>query len=667
MGFAAVLACAAALSPAQPPPPPPSVPTQPVPQPAPDPANGAPNEQARNVPPQLLLGARVEHIRRLAGVWSTVVIVSDPASYIEAIAAWSPSLRFPVLIDDGSLRAREDIARFVRAFEPARVVRWSKEGSPANAAFAPVSPALLDSALARSWGAPGPHDQASLLAFWRKQKYAPPGIVVAAPDDPAWPAALALAAGRGQPIAYLPVMQNVDHSLTLTEADAFAKAVEEACEATGFQWRALGDDIEAITLCVHAPVRFDTGKGASLALSDRIGRLGTGLEARERWAWCGHIFGRPPQAAYMAMCSLFLQPARAWVFDGYVQNKPWSDFDGTQAAANLRKINLDVTIDDSPRQGARDWRLRASRPVNADLIFINSSGNADFFNLEPGQCYPGDIPILTHPALVHMVHSWSTLFASNRDLISGRWLEHGAFAYCGSVNEPYLTGFVPTPQVVLRLMSGAPFGVSVRYDGSPMWKIAVIGDPLYKLGEKAKRVDDPAPPPPALLASATPVDAALRDLLQAENYVDAINILNTLGRDEGVRRLMEPLLKDKPQAVTSEVAQAVLLPLMRAGSNAAVVSLFAKLDASSAGDPMLRDALWLAAYPLLEAPDEALLGTLRANLRPGQLARDAVMLAGAWARKHDRAAAEAMLRSVRESLTDKAQREAFDGVVKEWK
>ena len=61
----------------------------------------------------------------------TVVIVPGGDSYIEAIAQWTPQARFPVLIDDGSARAREDIARFVRAFKPPQVVRWERAGEAA--------------------------------------------------------------------------------------------------------------------------------------------------------------------------------------------------------------------------------------------------------------------------------------------------------------------------------------------------------------------------------------------------------------------------------------------------------------------------------------------------------------------------------------------------------
>src|SRR5262249_32291714 len=152
-------------------------------------------------------------------------------------------------------------------------------------------------------------------------------------------------------------------------------------------------------------------------------------------AWCGQIFGNPEQSCYRAMCSLFLTSHKAWVFDGYGTGKPWSDYDGTAAGENLRKVGLTVEVLDTPRQGARDWRLRAARAVDADLILINSSGNPDFFNLEPGQCKPGDIPFLEIPAALHMVHSWSVEFPKNRDTVGGRWFERGVFAYAGSVHE----------------------------------------------------------------------------------------------------------------------------------------------------------------------------------------------------------------------------------------
>ncbi|NUQ68902.1 MAG: hypothetical protein HUU18_11580, partial [Phycisphaerales bacterium] len=79
----------------------------------------------QETPAQVRLGQRVDVTRRSAIALSSVVIVRDSASYIAAVSRWSPVQRFPVLIDDGTRQSTEDIARFVRAYEPTRVLRWS--------------------------------------------------------------------------------------------------------------------------------------------------------------------------------------------------------------------------------------------------------------------------------------------------------------------------------------------------------------------------------------------------------------------------------------------------------------------------------------------------------------------------------------------------------------
>ena len=106
------------------------------------------------------------------------------------------------------------------------------------------------------------------------------------------------------------------------------------------------------------------------------------------------------------------------------------------------------------------------------------------------------------------------------------------------------------------------------------------------------------------------------------------------------------------------------MPLFRSGDNRGVLAAFEKLDAARAKDPVLRDALWLATYPLLEQPSDELLRVLRANLRPEQIGRDATELATAWASKNGRPQAEALLRQIRAELTERGQIDAFEAAVK---
>ncbi|MCW5777487.1 MAG: hypothetical protein KIS87_13705, partial [Phycisphaeraceae bacterium] len=126
------------------------------------------------VPPQVRLGRRAELVRANAPVIPDVVIVPDGASYLAAVAAWKPEGRFPVLIDDGTWQAGEDIARFVRAFEPRHVVRWSGGD---RAARGDARREAVERAVASAWGHEGKPE--SLIDFWRVHNHVPSAIVVA--------------------------------------------------------------------------------------------------------------------------------------------------------------------------------------------------------------------------------------------------------------------------------------------------------------------------------------------------------------------------------------------------------------------------------------------------------------------------------------------------------
>src|SRR5690606_22365810 len=122
--------------------------------------------------------------------------------FLSAVEQWSLERRFPVLIDDGSDEAMENIARFVRAFEPESILRWAPEGGAPGAGMARRQ--RVEAAVASAWGADS-YDE--LPQRWSELGFAPPGAVVAAHNDPAWTAALALAAGRGQQIVWVDRVQ----------------------------------------------------------------------------------------------------------------------------------------------------------------------------------------------------------------------------------------------------------------------------------------------------------------------------------------------------------------------------------------------------------------------------------------------------------------------------
>lgn len=623
-----------------------------------DPSKGIPISQ---LPPSLKLGVRAEMVRRQTPVAPVLVIVQDGPSYVAALSRWSLSARFPVLIDDGTFQTREHIARFARAFKPERVLRWSS--GAAGGWVADEAQAM--SVIGRAWGPdPKPEagfDAAGVAAQWARVQFVPPGIVAAAKDDPAWVAGLALAAFRGQPMFWTTSSRKLDAAMTGIEAMRLDEELQKFAAASGRTWKSLGDDIDAVTLAMAVPQKVQEGSQL-VATTDRIGRASATAAGAERWAWCGQIFGTHALASYRAMCSLFLQPSAAWLADGYPDKPGWSDFDATKAAEVVRAGGLTATVLDTPRGGERDWRASAAAPLDAGLVFVNSKGNKDFFDLQSGQGLLGDVPILRVPTMVHFVHSFSAQFVGGRDTIAARWLDRGAYAYLGSIDEPFLNAFVPTPQVAARVLLGMPWGAAVRHDSAPVWKLTVIGDPLTTFGPPAPRGKADA----VVLPGATDLAELVKQHLKDRKLADALTMLAWLGRDEDAVRLAEALAA-KPAELNADTAKAAAMPLFRAGKTDAffeVVSVIPPADTP----PEVRDALWLAAAGRLRGTtDSRLLNALRDNPRPEQVQRDMTELAAEWPRVFTRAAVLPMLESIRDAMPDAAKRAQADKVVEQFR
>lgn len=616
-------------------------------------------QPAPAAPPALLLGERIRNERNAQTDLATLVVVPDAASYLAAIRAWTPKVRFPVLIDDGTPSGREEIARFVRGFGPGQVVRWSLPGNKAD-----VKPQDLFDTVEAAWGVPDADmDKVGvsekLLEAWKKAGHTPPGIVVVSASDGAWTAGVALAAARGQILMTTAMHNGIDRAASPEEADGLCREIEGVAARSGYAWRGLGDDLDAITLCMSLPNRLLKNQGEFLAMTDRVGRLGAGLTASERWGWAGQIFGTPSHAAYMAMCGIFIEPRGAWLFDGYDDTNPWNTFDATLAGKVLAQAKVASEVMDKPRNGAADWKARAARPIDAGLILVNTKGNDDFFDLNPGRCVPGDVPELSRPAIAGIVHSWSATNIGNRDRLGGRWLERGVFCYAGSVHEPFLGAFVPTPNAAGRLLAGGPFGAAMRLDNAPLWKVAIFGDPLFTYGATGQR----SLAPPAL-AGATGIDTGLRDMLTKGDLESAIRVLLMQGRDDAITKIVEVVLNDPAEHLSAAGACDAVLPVFRMGRNDLVWRIFAKGSPLAEKNPALRDALWLSVHPLLEGSAErAMLAVLEHALRPEQAGADAILLGKTIARVVNLDAARGMFERVKASTTDKGLRDAMSRAI----
>lgn len=650
----------------------------------------------QELPPIVKLGVRAETIRRQSQVISAVVIVPDPASFLAAVAEWRPKLRFPILIDDGSFSAREHIARFNRAFAPARVVRWK----PADDSKPDVWPAdraareqRLQTALARAWAAPegeehaGPDFPAKLVERYTQTNWSPPGLVVTSVDDAAWPAALALAAARGQLLTFIdrPVDgfaqgAGVNGQLSMDAARELNAQLERACTQAGVPHRGLGDGVDAVTLALDFPTRTltanDPGAPAAprgpfiappntpLATSDVIGRH-DGLG--DRWAYAGQIWGSSPEALYRAMCAIFLQPADAWLFDGYENNAGWKAFDAGESAAVLKQAGYKPIVDDTPRQGLTDFRDRTaggfvlgrdqaapSGPggVRAGLIAVNTSGQLNSFELKPGVGISADTPLLDVPALVYFVHSFSAQQPAHRWTIAGRFLDHGAFAYVGSVEEPYLSAFVPTPLFIRRLVAPVPLGAAARLDQGPAWRVGVFGDPLYTLGPPAPRAGPLLP-----LAGGVDLGEALPDRLRARDWDQVFPALTLLGRDRDLVRLATALLRDEPAALTAERAVIAAAAAFRAAELDAFCDLYERALGRASGElpPALVDMAWHAFWPNIPRLGERRVGLLGSSLRAECFDRDADEAARAFRRNQGEVGRRAWLEEQLKQTTDQAR------------
>ncbi len=614
-------------------------------------------------------GLRAGVLRNVQMTVPVVIVVNNAESYLTAISGWEGPARYPVLWDDGTDASREDIARFVRAFRPERVLLLTGDGGRRWGGERAEKQELFEAVLGQAFN--------EKIGSWRealdqlaKDGVVSPGIVVTDAQDPAWPAALALAAGRMQPVAFVGAPSPVWKTMSVEDSDALETEIERAARATGRSWEAIGDDIDAVTLALNTGTAIKTGGGdrARLATTDRIGRVGS-MGAGGRWAWCGQIIGDESRAAYQAMCALFLTLDQGFVWDGYTQNPPWGLYDGTEAAGVLGEAGLKTELHDQPRYTIEDWKRRMVRPVGdsgaerepgtAMLMLMNSKGGSNRFDLPGGyeeEGKPGHLPMLDVPAALHIVHSFSLQRPTSRDTVGGRFLERGVYLYAGSVDEPYLQGFVPTPGIARRLAGSMPFAAAVRFDDGSAWKITVLGDPLVTLGPGGKRVEGDFK-----FTGTQNLDERAKDRLKGGDFEGALGDLVLLGRDNDAARLAMALMKDKPEAFTPGAALRSMPALFRVGEYEAILDAYDHLDASGRVDGMMQDLLWLASPYLLArgGADASLLARvealLRANLRDGQKIADAQDLA-MHLRGRSLDAALGVLESLRPGMNENEQR-----------
>jgi len=599
------------------------------------PADTAPRQQRDPWP--IALGKRVEQVRRACAMVDRVVLVPDGATYIDELSRWSPAGRWPVLIEDDQYAAM-----FIRRFQPSQIVRrHSVERSPANAAR--VSRRELEAVVKTAWGGDPLRD--SIPDVFRRVGHTPPGVVITSTNDPAWTAAVALAAGRGQPLAWLDTPFGRPNQVL--DADRYARlreAVDGLVRETGYPYANLGDAIDTITLCRDVGGRVNMAANPGTvdirAVTDLLGRVAGG----RRYAFTGWIFGDEVRCAYTAMCSLFLQRSAFELYNTYSDEAVRRAYGLREAAAMLPARGFEVTTHDIPDTTRQAWLNLLPRGFTTDVLVMNSGGNADHFVLSDEHAYCGDVPILNVPMALHFIHSFSLKAPANLNTIGGQWLAHGVYAYIGSVDEPLLSAFIPPKFFVDRCVNLVPFLIAGRkWDAAPAWKINTLGDPLMicrppVLGEVARAT---APTEFDGLDLNEHVKVLMRRAVEdrtGEAIAEAMATLDLLGRDAIAIRLWQ--LADQ-LGLADAAAPGAIGPLFRMGLATATIRA---AEAIPDPDDFAVDMLWHMLTPRLRSVDEQTLLLLEHNIRSCQghadLERLAPYLTAQFGAAHTRAAIE---------------------------
>ncbi|MDG2093886.1 MAG: hypothetical protein P8J89_01270 [Phycisphaerales bacterium] len=567
-----------------------------------------------DVPWPVKLGAKALHRSNQIPMIDQVVLVPDADTWLDEMAYWSPAGQWPVLIEDDHFAPM-----FIRGFQPSKVYRRVAVEKPSMGIMERCQ--LI---LKRAWGAkPDETLQTAMARIGIK----PMGLVLTSETSDAWPAALALAVGRGQELKSLDgSFGGAGTILSASKSALLTEQIRKRCEETGLAWDRLGDDLDAITICRNLPsrARMDlpidarvqaAGKGGNdepLAITDLLGRSADG----QRYAMVGWINGDGIESTYIAMCSLFLKQDSAWLCNGYPNEGQWGRYGFEEATKTLDNAGFNCTVTNDA--SIRTLRSLSSGGISEDLILINSKGNRDFFDLGNSRGTTNDVPILDSPAALQMIHSWSLQDPSNNQTVGGRWLEHGVYAYIGSSHEPMLGAFVPPAELTRRLTMLVPFLVAGRWwdDQGPFsktWRINTLGDPLMTIGppELNKRVR--LNPVDGEGASKRSVDLkvaaeqAMRQMTQspdAQELTRALGALDLLGQDELARQLWT---FGQQNDITSQASAAIMLgPLFRLQDTKEFIRTWPLAGSSNQID---RDMLWQLLGPRLadSSADDVLL------------------------------------------------------------
>ena len=395
------------------------------------------------------LGRRAGPKRRVV---DQVCLVPDVPTFLEAIAAWDEAHCFPILIDDVELTFK-----FLRAFRPARIVRYPAQGRarsrPTGSGTRPSRP------VGRSWSADGGRRPRPRAGRCRPET---------ARADPARGRRLGARQpdarrrrrpGRRAVPAAGPLGDRPGGSPTSsppTRPAPGTRAWKPRSPTGSRDYGQLGDDCDFLTLAGDWPYRYQRqGRDGRLRRPGRPGADGQRRAGRSP-AGCS---ATPTASVYRAMCSLFLQPESALLFNTYTDaGPPWTDYALTRRPQRLARLA-------AGRRSARGTApslaglapASSTRSTAFGLVLINTHGGPTQFHLAGRAGPDGRRPAERaggrpdDPQLLRRR-------PDRPGTIAGRWLANGAFVYFGSMNEPFLQSFRPPGLVAALLAEGVPLG-----------------------------------------------------------------------------------------------------------------------------------------------------------------------------------------------------------------
>jgi hypothetical protein len=427
-------------------------------------------------------------------VLNIVVLAPDFDAYAKAIALWTDKTFFPVLFQDDLYAPR-----FVAAFKSAEVLIMPSNDDPERKKLPEL--AALRHTILSSWTSenddtkgklPAQPSDDDLRARLEKIGAKPLGVVFGDGESGEMAGALALAAGRFQGLELLarPTVGNEghigseEHYLSNKGAWTLAGLVQDGLR----RWGLPRDDNWAyVTLAGKYPYRYfgeQTRWGTTYATEDLLGRD----EDSTRIAVCGRLMGDNARSSYQAMCSLFLQPESAFLFNTY-GGSPKTEWGHYQMDPAEKLLTGRLKVTHFHDEGANLDTFRAHEiPWNRDgLVCINSSGYPVLWSVARGDGTTEDFPIGV-PSVINIVHSGSAAELYDTETIAHRAVWGGAFWYFGSSAEPLLDAFQPLSYVAPRITRGVPLVAAFRQRTAQNrfypWRLLLVGDPQYGLRDK---------------------------------------------------------------------------------------------------------------------------------------------------------------------------------------